>query len=835
MCAFFQKEHTRRHAITTVPYSLTYTHNFRPTDKRRTANKNILVSSLHPTDSYQKTPQRVKVNFESNCGGVLTFAQHTAQKTQANKIPRPNKPNNVAASSQQSSSSMFQNRHPGSSQQHNQMKLPFIEYLDRLRDEYNGVQNQLQSKQMEIESLKQEKELAQRHSMMYYEAACSANVELQKQAEIVKRLSGILGHVIPLLPAEHQGSAIQAVERSKVISQQDLQVIMNNQMQQQQLAASMLPGGLAGLAGMGMGGQAAFNPMTAMAMQAAAGMKPEEATALFNNFLKNSGGLPGMALPGIPGLATTSAGLTSGMSNAAMMGSSSVPPQANSEVSAAGSRAASASRPRSGSPSHAGANSGRCSTSTPVMKRAKVEEPDGDADGELEIDVQNDVDGSSAPSASTTHHTNGTSQQSSSKHHKDGGRESTHSVSSRDSTTPRSGKQQLSSAPTNTLLPPGADMSMLLGQAGKFPGLLDPNHPSARMAMFGGFGPMMAAAAGMAANGKPAYAYKVVDGGQAQPVTFPSDPAQGPDIPKNMKRISDLPHGDVVCAVTVSQQNRHVYTGGKGCVKVWDIGRVCSPVGGAENIKQDPISTLECLQDSYIRSCKLFQDGSTLIVGGESETVCIWDVQAERIKASLNCEAQACYALAISEDNRLCFSCCADGNIVIWDLVSETKVASLLGHQDGASCVDLASDGIKLWTGGLDSTVRSWDIRERTEIDKYVLESQIFSLGCCPTDDYVAVGMENNQVEVLHINKPDKYVLHDHESCVLALKFSHSGKWFVSTGKDNSLNTWRTPYGFRLVKTKENSSVLSCDISSDDKFIVTGSGDKKATVYEVGY
>uniref|UniRef100_A0A1X7U0H7 Uncharacterized protein n=1 Tax=Amphimedon queenslandica TaxID=400682 RepID=A0A1X7U0H7_AMPQE len=31
----------------------------------------------------------------------------------------------------------------------------------------------------------------------------------------------------------------------------------------------------------------------------------------------------------------------------------------------------------------------------------------------------------------------------------------------------------------------------------------------------------------------------------------------------------------------------------------------------------------------------------------------------------------------------------------------------------------------------------------------------------------------------------------------------------------------------------ESSSVLSCDISVDDRFIVTGSGDKKATVYEV--
>lgn len=38
-----------------------------------------------------------------------------------------------------------------------------------------------------------------------------------------------------------------------------------------------------------------------------------------------------------------------------------------------------------------------------------------------------------------------------------------------------------------------------------------------------------------------------------------------------------------------------------------------------------------------------------------------------------------------------------------------------------------------------------------------------------------------------------------------------------------------------LLKSKESSSVLSCDISTDDKYIVTGSGDKKATLYEVMY
>ena len=55
--------------------------------------------------------------------------------------------------------------------------------------------------------------------------------------------------------------------------------------------------------------------------------------------------------------------------------------------------------------------------------------------------------------------------------------------------------------------------------------------------------------------------------------------------------------------------------------------------------------------------------------------------------------------------------------------------------------------------------------------------------------------MESSNVEVLHCSKPDKYQLHLHESCVLSLKFAYCGKWFVSTGKDNLLNAWRTPYG----------------------------------------
>lgn len=39
--------------------------------------------------------------------------------------------------------------------------------------------------------------------------------------------------------------------------------------------------------------------------------------------------------------------------------------------------------------------------------------------------------------------------------------------------------------------------------------------------------------------------------------------------------------------------------------------------------------------------------------------------------------------------------------------------------------------------------------------------------------------MENSNVEVLHVTKPDKYQLHLHESCVLSLKFAHCGKQII--------------------------------------------------------
>ncbi|NWT62997.1 TLE3 protein, partial [Erythrocercus mccallii] len=284
-------------------------------------------------------------------------------------------------------------------------------------------------------------------------------------------------------------------------------------------------------------------------------------------------------------------------------------------------------------------------------------------------------------------------------------------------------------------------------------------------------------------GGKPAYSFHVSADGQMQPVPFPHDALAGPGIPRHARQINTLSHGEVVvCAVTISNPTRHVYTGGKGCVKIWDISQPGS---------KSPISQLDCLnRDNYIRSCKLLPDGRTLIVGGEASTLTIWDLASPtpRIKAELTSSAPACYALAISPDAKVCFSCCSDGNIAVWDLHNQTLVRQFQGHTDGASCIDISHDGTKLWTGGLDNTVRSWDLREGRQLQQHDFTSQVR-----PPEP-----LENSQERLFLLGKRPRELpawLGNVLGCRALVLASLQGKWFVSTGKDNLLNAWRTPYG----------------------------------------
>ncbi|XP_058012726.1 transducin-like enhancer protein 3 isoform X5 [Ahaetulla prasina] len=719
---------------------------------------------------------------------------------------------------------------------------------------------------VEYDKLANEKTEMQRHYVMYYEMSYGLNIEMHKQTEIAKRLNTILAQIMPFLSQEHQQQVAQAVERAKQVTMTELNAIIGQQqLQAQHLShaphgpqvqlpphpSGLPPPGIPPVPGSGSG----LLALGALSNQAHLAVKDEKHPHDLDPRDRDSSALP-------------------------------------QNISISPSEGLHASEKHRGCSDYAGIEPKK--RKVEEKEGLSRYDSDGDKSDDLVVDVSNEDPATprvspahsppengldkarglkkDAPNSPASVASSSSTPSSKTKDHND--KSSTPGLKS-NTPTPRSDVPMPGTSSTPGLRPapgkpPGMDplasalrtpislassyaapfammghheMNGSLASPGAYAGLhnIPPQMTAAAVAYgrspmvsFGAVGfdphpPMRTPVLPSIPGGKPAYSFHVGTDGQMQPVPFPHDALAGPGIPRHARQINTLSHGEVVCAVTISNPTRHVYTGGKGCVKIWDISQP-----GTKN----PISQLDCLnRDNYIRSCKLLPDGRTLIVGGEASTLTIWDLASPtpRIKAELTSSAPACYALAISPDAKVCFSCCSDGNIAVWDLHNQTLVRQFQGHTDGASCIDISHDGTKLWTGGLDNTVRSWDLREGRQLQQHDFTSQIFSLGYCPTGEWLVVGLESSNVEVLHHTKPDKYQLHLHESCVLSLKFACCGKWFVSTGKDNLLNAWRTPYGASIFQSKESSSVLSCDISADDKYIVTGSGDKKATVYEVIY
>uniref|UniRef100_I3MGR8 TLE family member 2, transcriptional corepressor n=1 Tax=Ictidomys tridecemlineatus TaxID=43179 RepID=I3MGR8_ICTTR len=740
-------------------------------------------------------------------------------------------------------------------------KFSILEICDRIKEEFQFLQAQYHSLKLECEKLASEKTEMQRHYVMvrapsypcppwafplqYYEMSYGLNIEMHKQAEIVKRLSGICAQIIPFLTQEHQQQVLQAVERAKQVTVGELNSLIGvsaarpgcpgdadprplppapGREGRRPTTPPLCPSPLAAQAQLAAAakedraGAEAEGPRGEWAAQTASPSPPESLV----EEERPSG-------PGGSGKQRTedkdlSGPYVSGGRQRAGVGSTDQPSEPPSPATTPCGKApicVPARRDLVDSPASLASSLG---SPLPRPKELVLNDLPAGTPASKSCDSSPPQD-APTPGPSAASHL---------------GPLAAKPVPATDSIALRSplalsspfttsfslgshsalnGDLSVPSSYVSLHLSPQVSSSVVYGRS---PMMAFESHPHLR-------GSSISSSLPSIPGGKPAYSFHVSADGQMQPVPFPSDALVGTGIPRHARQLHTLAHGEVVCAVTISGSTQHVYTGGKGCVKVWDVGQP-----GAKT----PVAQLDCLnRDNYIRSCKLLPDGRSLIVGGEASTLSIWDLAAPtpRIKAELTSSAPACYALAVSPDAKVCFSCCSDGNIVVWDLQNQTMVRQFQGHTDGASCIDISDYGTRLWTGGLDNTVRCWDLREGRQLQQHDFSSQIFSLGHCPNQDWLAVGMESSGVEVLHVRKPEKYQLHLHESCVLSLKFASCGRWFVSTGKDNLLNAWRTPYGASIFQSKESSSVLSCDISRNNKYIVTGSGDKKATVYEVVY
>ncbi|KFO24652.1 Transducin-like enhancer protein 3 [Fukomys damarensis] len=231
-----------------------------------------------------------------------------------------------------------------------------------------------------------------------------------------------------------------------------------------------------------------------------------------------------------------------------------------------------------------------------------------------------------------------------------------------------------------------------------------------------------------------------------------------------------------------------------------------------------------------VLTCKLFPDEQSLITGGKAQALTLWDlVPTPQVRAHLASTGTTCFSLAISSDGQICVACFR-GFVEIWDLQNQILIRKHEVPTYGSRCVDIT--GSKFWTGGEDTILYSWDLRSSQKLHQYNLQNEILSITHDPTEEWLLVGMRNSNIIILHTHRMEKFkVAVERYTFFHNLKFASCGSYFVTT-LDETIQGLVAPSLRRSFQVQESSEIFCCDLSADDKYLVTGSKNG-ASVYQL--
>lgn len=170
----------------------------------------------------------------------------------------------------------------------------------------------------------------------------------------------------------------------------------------------------------------------------------------------------------------------------------------------------------------------------------------------------------------------------------------------------------------------------------------------------------------------------------------------------------------------------------------------------------------------------------------------------------------------------------------MWDLRTGKTVMVLDGHVQGIFALAFSPNGHQIATGAGDDTIRIWDMRSLKSL--YTIpahRSNVSDIRFFTAAELLDVSNANGDVEMGDTQVPDDIIGSGTKSAGDVADRYRSGLYFASAGYDGLVKLWSAD-DWQLLRTltTDSSKVMSVDLSSDGKYIVSGTYNRNFQLFE---
>jgi hypothetical protein len=192
--------------------------------------------------------------------------------------------------------------------------------------------------------------------------------------------------------------------------------------------------------------------------------------------------------------------------------------------------------------------------------------------------------------------------------------------------------------------------------------------------------------------------------------------------------------------------------------------------------------------------------------------------------------------VAFSPSGKLLAMGGVDKTVRLWDVEGAKFVRALAGHGGAVTSVSFHADGDTLASASQDGTVRLWSAsagRLTATLDGH--SGPVWAVAFSSDGKSLASGGEDRMVRLWNpAEGKEKGSWAAHDAPVLSVAFSPAGKHLASAGRDGRVRLWEAEGGKAVhTFTGHSAAVYHLAFSPDGKRIVSGSGDKSVRLWDV--